>query len=203
MTVHHFIGSLKIKTAFVLFSVLMTLSCSPSESEYQQLVKKEMDTGIVHDSLLFDLRFGQTKKQFFEQCWKLNKKGLVKQGPNNRFVEYKLPLRQSQSLKDAITLLFYGIFDENNIMTGMDLQFSYDAWSLWNEKLQSKELVHAIKDSLEKWYPGNRFKLLEMPRDTTAVFVKIDGNRRIWIQPLDDPRIVKARIDDLRYVLKK
>ncbi|SHI65730.1 hypothetical protein [Pseudozobellia thermophila] len=201
MTAQNFIGLSKIRKAFGILFILATVSCS--ESEYRQLVKKEMASGAIHDSLMFDMHFGQTKKQFFDQCWKLNKKGWVRQGPNNQFVEYKLPLRQDQSLKDAITLLFYGIFDESDLMTGMDLRFSYDGWSLWNEKLQSKELVHAVKDSLKKWYPGNDFKLLNMPGDTTPVYVKIDGNRRILIQPLDDSRTVKAKIEDLRFLLDK
>ncbi|WP_209402319.1 hypothetical protein [Pseudozobellia sp. WGM2] len=202
MIVQHFIGLKKNSGILVIFAFLIA-SCSSSVSQYQELVDKEMASEKRYDSILFGMKFGQTKKQFFERCWKLNKKGVIKQGPNNKFVEYRLPLKKDQNLKDAIIMLFYGIFDRNNTMTGMDLQFSYNAWSLWNENLQSSELVPSVKDSLMKWYPGNDFKLLKMPKDTNSVFVKVDGNRRILIKPIDDPRIVKARIDDLRYISEK
>ncbi|PKA98832.1 hypothetical protein B0O79_2526 [Flavobacteriaceae bacterium MAR_2009_75] len=202
MIVQHFIGLKKNSGILVIFAFLIA-SCSSSVSQYQELVDKEMASEKRYDSILFGMKFGQTKKQFFERCWKLNKKGVIKQGPNNKFVEYRLPLKKDQNLKDAIIMLFYGIFDRNNTMTGMDLQFSYNAWSLWNENLQSSELVPSVKDSLLKWYPGNDFKLLKMPKDTNSVFVKVDGNRRILIKPIDDPRIVKARIDDLRYISEK
>lgn len=191
------IQTIKICFCTVLFFIV---GCSSPESQYDDLVKKEMATEVVHDSLVFSLKFGETKKDFFTKCWNLNKQGLIKQGPNNKFVEYKLPLKKNQNLKDAVTMLFYGIFDHRDVMTGMDFQFYHTAWSLWNKDLQSSELVHSVKDSLIKWYPGNKFQYLQLPKDTTKTLVKIDGNRRIIIKPIDDPRIVKARIDDLRLI---
>ncbi|WP_149274630.1 hypothetical protein [Pareuzebyella sediminis] len=203
MTVLYFTkkGAIYKYTAILMF--MAVASCSSEVTKYDSLVKEEMAKGTIHDSLLFGMRFGQTKKEFFDRCWQLNSKGIVKQGPNNQFVEYKLPKKKGQGLQYAITMLFYGIFNDSNTMTGMNFQFSYDGWSLWNEKLQSHELIHSVKDSLKKWYPGNDFIQLRMKKDTSEVYVKIDGNRRILIKPLDDNRIVKARIDDLRYSLDK
>jgi len=84
----------------------------------------------------------------------------------------------------------------------MDFQFYYDAWSLWNKELQSDQLIYSVKDSLTTWYPGNDF-IEVTSKDSIITFVKVDGNRRIMINPLDDDRIVKAKIDDLRYILNK
>tara|TARA_R110002167_G_scaffold24608_3_gene86268 strand:- start:6509 stop:6997 length:489 start_codon:yes stop_codon:yes gene_type:complete len=162
-----------------------------------------MASGVIHDSLIFGMKFGQTRQQFYDSCWKLNNEERVTHGPNNKFVAYKLPQKDTTDLKNAITMFFYGVFNEENIMTGMDFQFSHDAWSLWNKNMQSDRLVLSVKDSLKKWYPGNDFITVHLPKDTTDIFVKIDGNRRITIKPLDDSRIVKTRIDDLRYILDK
>jgi len=160
-----------------------------------------MATGVVHDSLLFDMKFGQRKQEFFRACWKLNQKGVITNGPGNKTVKYELPLDVDAPLKSAMTLLFFGDFNEAKIMTGMDLQFYYNAWSIWNKDLQAEKLVPVVKDSLKKWYPGNDFIKVPLEKDSTHLFVKVDGNRRIVIKPLDDNRLVKAKIDDLRYVL--
>lgn len=201
MIVRFFTKKEAVYKSLAIIITIAAVSCSSGAPDYDTLVKEEMATGAIHDSLLFGMRFGQTKAEFFDRCWKLNSEGIIKQGPNNKFVEYKLPKKKGKDLQHAITMLFYGIFDDSNTMTGMDFQFSYDGWSLWNEKLQSHELLHSVKDSLKKWYPGNDFVKLRMKNDTSEVYVKIDGNRHILIKPIDDNRIVKARIDDLRYSL--
>lgn len=162
-----------------------------------------MAKGVVYDSLLFDMKFGQRKQEFFQKCWQLNQKGIISNGPGNESVKYMLPQQSETNSEQNITLLFFGDFNENKIMTGMDYQFYYNAWSIWNKKLQSDKLVPVVMDSLKKWYPGNDFIKVPLKKDSTEIFVKVDGNRRITIRPLDDDKIVKAKIDDLRYVLEK
>jgi len=160
-----------------------------------------MAKGVVYDSLLFDMKFGQHKQEFLSACWKLNQKGILSNGPGNTTVKYKLPLREDVPMKWAITMLFFGDFNKDKIMTGMDFQFYYSAWSIWNKDLQSYQLVPVVMDSLRKWYPGNDFIKVPLAKDSLDIFVKVDGNRRIVIKPLDDNRVVKAKIDDLRYAL--
>lgn len=185
----------------VFIALLFMVGCGGSE--YSELVKREMASGVVYDSLLFDMKFGQHKQEFFQQCWQLNQRGVISNGPGNTTVKYPLPQKVEMDPAQSMTLLFFGDFDENNIMTGMDLQFYYNAWSIWNKKLQADQLIHVVKDSLKKWYPGNDFIRVPLKKDSTEIFVKVDGNRRITIKPLDDDKIVKAKIDDLRYVLEK
>ncbi|NHF60657.1 hypothetical protein FK220_014980 [Flavobacteriaceae bacterium TP-CH-4] len=187
-------------TAIALVGMTMMLGCT--QSKYTQLVKEEMASGVTYDSLFLGLKLGQTKRQFFDLCWQLN---LEKKVTNSeaQLVQYQLPSKDDATSVDDITMLFYGDFDDQNKMIGMDLQFYYDAWSIWNKELQSDQLVHTLKDTLQKWYPGNEFIKIPMKKDSMELWVKVDGNRRIVIRPLDDKRIVKARIDDLRYVLEK
>lgn len=185
----------------LLFIFVLLFSCSGSE--YSQLVKREMATGVVYDTLRFDMNFGQHKQEFFKKCWQLNQKGIISNGPGSQWVKYALPSQNDTPSEQNITMLFFGDFNENKIMTGMDYQFYYNAWSLWNKKLQSDQLVPVVIDSLKKWYPGNDFIKVPLKKDSSEIFVKVDGNRRITIRPLDDDKIVKAKIDDLRYVLEK
>ena len=183
--------------AALLFLVLMS-GCT--ESKYSELIKSEMAKGVVHDSLLFGMKFGQTKQEFFNRCWKLNQQRLVTQSTESKFLRYLRPVKKGGDNSNAITMLFYGSFNEENIMTGMDLQFYHEGWSLWNKELQSDQLIYGVKELLTAWFPGNNFIIVK--RDNIEIFVKVDGNRRIIIKPLDDERQVKAKIDDLNYVLE-
>jgi len=185
--------------SFAALLIILLLGCS--ESKYSTLLKTEMAKGIVHDSIFLGLKLGQSKKEFFDTCWKLNEERVVTNGADG-FVKYVLPDRGGDDLDQSITMLFYGIFNKENTMTGMKLQFSYKAWSLWNKSLQADQLQLGVKDTLKNWYPGNDFIEVNIAKNQTRLWVKVDGNRRITIKPLDDDRIVKAQIDDLRYVLE-
>lgn len=187
------------KFLYVLAFCIGLISCK--KSEYSNLVRSEMSKNIIHDTLFLGMTFGQSKQEFFDKCWKLNSKGLVTHGPNNQYVAYNLPIKEGDSLTKSIRMLFYGIFDDEMNMTGMNVQYSYNAWSLWNKSLQPDKLIPAVKDTLKKWFPGNDFIKVKMKKNEKELFVKVDGNRRIIIKPIDDNRELKVRIDDLRYAL--
>ncbi len=187
----------------ILIALLFMTQVSCEKSEYTRLVEREMDKNIVNDSLIFGMKFGQTRKLFFDQCWKLNNQKIINQGSSNKFVEYKLPIKEGDTTRNAITMLFYGIFNKQKIMTGMDMRFHYVGWSLWNKSLQSDKLVPEVKDSLKSWFPGNDFIIVPAKKTKGEIHVKVDGNRRIVIEPLKDSREVDVRIDDLRYLLDK
>ncbi len=192
--------NLKItKSLFIVIICISIIGCN--QSEYTKLIKSEMSKNIVHDTLFFGMNFGQSKREFFDKCWKLNAKGLVSHGPSNDFVRHDLPLKEGMDMTQSIRMLFYGIFNEEKIMTGMNLQYSYNAWSLWNKSLQPEKLVPVVKDTIMKWFPGNDFIKVKIDKNEKDLWVKVDGNRRIIIKPIDDKREVKVRIDDLRYLL--
>ncbi len=181
---------------------LMIMVTGCSQSKYDQLVKAEMAKGIVNDSLMLGMKLGQTQKEFFDKCWKLNRDKIVTNGADG-FVAYELPAKNGEVMGNDVTMLFYGIFNEEKVMTGMNFQFYYGAWSLWNKSLQSDQLINVVKERFMEWYPGNDFISVSLKNKEGELFVKVDGIRRITIKPLDDNRLVKAQIDDLRYVLSK
>ncbi len=193
--------NLKITKRILLVVLFCITFIACKQSEYSELIKSEMSKNIVHDSLFFGMKFGQSKQEFFDKCWKLNSEGLVSHGPSNEFVKHDLPLKEGADLTQSIRMLFYGIFNEEKKMTGMKVQYSYNAWSLWNKSLQPEKLVPVVKDTIMKWFPGNDFIKVKINKNEKDLFVKVDGNRRIIIKPIDDNREVKVRIDDLRYLL--
>ncbi|NNC69209.1 MAG: hypothetical protein HKN90_00105 [Flavobacteriaceae bacterium] len=184
----------------MIMLLLVTTLNGCKKSEYAELVKTELDKELILDSLMFGMKLGDTRQRFFDICWQLNKDKKVKQGPRNNFVQYELPTKNKDDVENRITMLFYGIFDDNKIMTGLDMRFYYKGWSLWNQSLHSEKLLPVIKDTLMSWYPGNEFIPITLKKSKKDVLVKVDGNRQILIEPLVDTREIDVRIDDLRYV---
>ena len=178
----------------ILWSTLWFASC---ESEYTKTVNSEAEKGIAKDSLVLGMSFGDTRQSFYDQCWKLNNKGLVTQGPNNKSVQYLLSSNDEDNNLTAINMLFYGNFNEYDFMTGMDMEFSYKAWSPWNDDMSSKKLLPVIKDTLMNWFPGNDFIPIKSDKVKLETLVKIDGNRQILVYAKDIKDVV-VKIENLK-----
>ncbi|MGB5435460.1 MAG: hypothetical protein WBM98_06170 [Maribacter sp.] len=178
----------------ILWSTLWFASC---ESEYNKTVNREAEKGIAKDSLVLGMSFGDTRQSFYDQCWQLNNKGLVTQGPNNRSVQYLLSSNDADKNLTAINMLFYGSFNEYDFMTGMDMEFSYKAWSPWNDDMSSKKLLPVIKDTLMNWFPGNDFIPIKSDKVKLETHVKVDGNRQILVYAKDIKDVV-VKIENLK-----
>ena len=194
MTPYSFIKYNRLLAVLAILAQSMMLGCA--ESEYSKLVRSEMAKNTIYDELVFDMKFGYTKKQFFDRCWELNNQKLVDQGPNNKFVQHILKSKDSSDGK-SVSMLFYGSFNNQNIMTGMDMEFSYVAWAPWNKDLYAQKLVPALKDTLQKWYPGNGFIPLKIKELDQDALVKVDGNRQITIYTKNTKDVV-VKITDLK-----
>ena len=195
------LNNMNIKALFccsLLFLGLM--SC---KSEYQQYVEREMATGATPDSLIFDMRIGQTKKDFFTTCWELNRQKLISQGTGNATARF-ISNRDSTGSATATSkdMLFYGIFDENDIMRGMEMTYSYFAWAPWNEDKQSDSLLEDLREEYLRNYSGNDFIEINIKDPETTALVKIDGSRQILMYPRGKKDVV-VKIEDLNYKLNE
>lgn len=185
-----------IRLTKALALIFLTTACSTSN--YEQVIKEELATGKEYKDLIFDMKIGQTQKEFYGACWQLNKDKLVSQGPSNQYVRHVLdsvsPIYQPDN---RIEMLFFGLFDDNKIMKGMRFRFSYTAWVPWNESLQPKALQEEIKKMMLELYPGNDFFNLSKEIKDNPISVKIDGNRLITVHVFDN-RYVQAYVEDLK-----
>jgi hypothetical protein len=180
-------------TLLSLLTIIFILSC---QSEYSKLVKRELKSGVKKDTLLFNLKFGDTKKDFFERCMELNKKGLLTQGPSNDYAQYTLKEVKTTDKTSDIILLFYAKTNENYIITGMDMKFYYSAWSPWNKNLEAKELIPRVKDTILDWFPGNKFIDITL-KDKSQISIKVDGNRQIKLSEDPNSKDVNVLIENL------
>lgn len=157
------------------------------------MVKTELKKGIQKDSLLFGLKFGDHKQVFFDRCLELNKKGLVIQGPSNKYAQYNLkPGADSTN----IIMLFYATNQDNGIIDGMDIKFYHSGWAPWNKQLYNYVLAPKVKDSLLTWFPGNDFLKVNL-ENGQIVHIKVDGNRQIKVYNDPNNKDVSVQIENL------
>lgn len=183
---------------FCFITIIVFVSC---KSEYTKYVESELDEGVVNDSLIFGMRMGQTRKDFYSICWDLNKQQIITngEGTNAQYVE-KLDSTQDQSLQK--TMLFYGIFDQSDTMRGMNIKYRYDSWAPWNKNRYSNVLLDQLKAFYTQNYKGNDFMEIDLDDIKYKAYAKIDGNRQILMYQKDD-RDVIVKIEDLRHKYKK
>ena len=183
---------------FCFITIIVFVSC---KSEYTKYVESELDKGVIYDSLIFGMRMGQTRKDFFRICWDLNKQQIITngEGTNAQYVE-KLDSTQDQTLQK--TMLFYGIFDQTDTMRGMNIKYRYDSWAPWNKNRYSIFLLNEMKAFYTQKYVGNDFIEIDLDGIDYKAYAKIDGNRQILMYQKDDRDLV-VKIEDLRHKYKK
>ncbi len=160
-----------------LSTLLLLTSC---KHEYQQMVDRELASGVRNDSLFLDIHFGMDKKEFFELCWDLNKKGLLRQGNKNVTVQFDMNIKDKKAIVD-----FYPDFHQGKIYQ-MPVTYSYQHWSPWLKHFWSDTLQLELVDIYEKTY--GEFLAIEHPKLGNA-FVRVDGNRRISIYKKGDQEV--------------
>jgi hypothetical protein len=170
--------------------VAALISC---DSDYTKLVKSELSKSERQDSLLFDIKFGTTREDYYGICFDLNKKRLVTQGIGFS-VQYIIKDSLTQSPPRDITMYFYPSFDSLDSVKGMDMEFVYPGWSPGIRELQSDSLRAHVMKILYHWYKGNEFMNVKINDQETPV--KIDANRRILVL-LEDEHRVLVHIQDL------
>jgi hypothetical protein len=158
---------------FILISTILVFGCS-QKRKYDKKLKQELASGVRFDTLFMGFYFGMGQKEFYTHCWRLNQKGLIKQGPRNTTVEFKL----KNELKYPATMDFYPEFAQTKIFE-MPVRFLYDGWAPWNTKLSSDSLQMKVLKWYENQY-GEGFMEVRHPTRGSA-FVKVEGNRRISI----------------------
>ena len=164
-----------LSVAGLLFIIFV--GCNP-EKKLERIIEQELATGIRNDSLFLGLEFGITMDDFFDQCRKLNKQGLVTEGSKNMSVEYIF----KDSLDRPVAFNFYADREANGPIHRYYTSFYYYAFAL-NRHLYADRLIEMLPAILMEWYGGN--KPFKVKRDGKEYLYKIDGNRMIELSVYD------------------
>lgn len=168
--------------------IFFLISCE-KKSEYEQLVQRELDKNVRHDSLFLGYKFGMEKEEFFDHSWNLNQRKVITGGT---YVEYKIT-----ELSSTATMRFFPQFQNDKIYK-MPIEVHYDSWAPWNKDLVSDSLIVELVDLYKEIY-GPGFINTIHPDIGKRAWIKVDGNRRISIYKEDD---MKARIEFLDLSVK-
>ncbi|MFT6970790.1 MAG: hypothetical protein ACJAXX_001356 [Roseivirga sp.] len=180
------------RSVVVLFVLLLAFSAC--KTEYEKTIQNELASGVQYDSLFLGLEFGQTRKEFFDLCWELNKSIGLQPSGKGTMLGHILTTRGTDNAK--IKMKFYPTFNKEDKINGMDLEFSYMGWSPWAEQYQADKLLPAVIDTFENWYGRNTFSKLSFEKDPKEIWVKVDGNRRLAIFQ-KDVEILEMKITNL------
>jgi hypothetical protein len=147
-------------------------------SEYERRLKRELASGVRHDSIFLGLYLGMPNEVFFDHCYQLNQQRLVKEGLGGLSVEYRFPDQNPE-----LVMYFSPRFFDDKVYQ-IEVQFTHPSWSPWNRDLWSEKLVDRVMSVIEQWHGPGFFRLENPERGT--LWVKIDGNRRIVLNIVDD-----------------
>ena len=183
-----------IRICVVVVFGIVVFGCK-SQSEYTKVLKRELENKNEFNDLIFDMKIGQSRQDYFDICYKLNKKKLIVSGERSLNPELVLKPKNDLVKGSNIKMSFNGIFNEKKIMRGMEMRFYFTGWSSWNKDLSSDNLLIQLKDTLREWFPGNDFFKVNFENNLSTE-VKIDGNRRI-LAYLVNSKDVAVRIEDM------
>ena len=170
--------------------ILISACVSQSETPYETWVEEELNSGIRNDSLFLGLHFGMSRQAFIDTCWKLNQRGLIRNGPRKESVQYDLP-----DLTPLTRINFYPEFSAEQAIVEVPILVGYKTWAPWLPATSSDSLVVKLQDWVQKWYGGNEFRRFAFP-NLPPMLIKIDGNRRIALTR-EDEQFAKLLITDL------
>ena len=183
-----------IRISIVIIIGMLVFGCK-NQSEYTKVLKRELKNKNEFNDLIFDMKIGQSRQDYFDICYKLNQKKLIVSGQRSLNPELTLKSKTGSTKGSNIKMSFNGIFNEKKIMRGMEMRFYFTGWSSWNKALSSDSLLFQLKDTLMGWFPGNEFFNVNFENNLSTE-VKIDGNRRI-LAYLANSKDVAVRIEDM------
>ena len=182
------------RVSLVIIFGMLVFGCK-NQSEYTKVLKRELKNKNEFNDLIFDMKIGQSRQDYFDICYKLNQKKLIVSGQRSLNPELTLKSKTGSTKGSNIKMSFNGIFNEKKIMRGMEMRFYFTGWSSWNKALSSDSLLFQLKDTLMGWFPGNEFFNVNFENNLSTE-VKIDGNRRI-LAYLANSKDVAVRIEDM------
>ena len=179
---------------FTIIILILIVGCQ-KKSEYSTILTRELEKKNEFNDLIFDMKIGQSRQDYFDICYQLNKQKKIISGERSLNPELILKSKNGLTKGSNIKMSFNGIFNEKKTMRGFEMRFYFTGWSNWNKDLSSENLLFQLKDTLRKWFPGNDFFKVNFENNLSAE-VKIDGNRRILAYKVNS-KDVAVRIEDM------
>lgn len=169
---------MKILISCLPVFLFIFIACD-KRTPYEEMLQRELDSGVRQDSLFLGYYFGMPKQEFFDHSWDMNQQKII---TGRSHVRYKL-----EDFSSEATMVFYPDFKDDKIHR-MPVEIQFDAWAIWNRELYADSLIVEVMDLFEDTY-GTGFLHTLHPEVGKESWIKIDGNRRISIYQHDDRKV--------------
>ncbi len=194
----HIIGMLLI----VVLGSILVLSCRHKRS-YNEVVKEEMKKNVRKDSIIYGIHLGMTYEDFYYYCWARNADGLFKPNTSGNAVTCEFKNKFSY----PTVFEFFPSSDINNKLMPISkfkAIIRYKAYSHYNKDMSMENLLMETIDFFEKGYGGNKFFTIPNDEDIWVKYkyIKIDGNRKILLQPTYSEQELNILFEDLKPIDK-
>ena len=108
---------LNINRISIISLFLTLLICCQSQSEYTKVLKRELEnTKKEYKDLIFGMKIGQSREDYFDICYKLNKEKKIVSGERSLNPEMILKSKRVPAKGTNIKMSFNGIFNDKKIM---------------------------------------------------------------------------------------
>lgn len=174
------VGNSTGSTFTIICTVLLLLGClfgsCQKDLNYEEWVEQELADGARYDEVLLDYRLGMDTREFYEHGVELNQQGIVYGMSQIVYPFDELPY--------PATMDIVGNFHEG-LLYELFCTISYDDWTPGTPEYFTDRMIPELIEYFEELH-GPGFRQIEHPEHERDAWIKIDGNRRISIYPLNE-----------------
>lgn len=170
---------------FLIFIVLTGSYCSPrnDNDRYRDLLRSQAQLPSSQNNTILEIRFGQSKADFFQYCWKMNAQKIFFNANGNQNVIFKM----DSAFKSEVSWKFFPEFRNDRIVK-LNAVLNYDNFAPWNSSSSADSLLKDIISVFSNWYGKSHFLVLQDSSGEKKL-VKIDSNRLISIWKMNEKDI--------------
>ncbi|MEX2602414.1 MAG: hypothetical protein WD355_12235 [Balneolaceae bacterium] len=159
----------------LLFTGICFISCN-REIDYDTWVEQELSKEFREDEVLLGYRLGMETRDFYHHGVELNQRDIVRGMSQIIYPFEELPY--------PATIHIVGNFHEDRLYE-LFCSIKYDDWNPGNSEYFTDRMIPELIDYFEELY-GSGFRKIEHPEHEREAWIKIDGNRRISIYPINE-----------------
>lgn len=165
--------SKKLNIVIFWSSLLSVVIGCDSGAEYRQLVKSQLESGNVNDTIFQGIYFGMNYDQYYNHITELGHQGRVSQG---RRMNVRCEI---EGFNSKIRMEYVPEYINDSIQL-MKVSYSYVSWSPWNKRTTDDHLWNEVLQLYTNKY-GLNFIELQSNISTKPAMVWVLGNQQITL----------------------
>lgn len=164
---------------WILFLSVMVPACNESGHEYKIMEQRELESGVLFDSLFQGLYFGMPHREFRDHCMEMHIQKHFREGglKNGAWLEWAI-----DDLEYPAAVNFYPKFSDK-LISEVQGSIYYDSeikFTKANPFSQDKLLADVLI-MFSKWYDTEFIKIKSPESSKSDLYITVNGNRRLTV----------------------